>query len=44
VFIRLDGGKDCVRTWYFTEREALTRHLCAHPEQFVLSNVTCPKS
>lgn len=41
VFIRLDNDQ-CVRTWYFGPNERLTRHLCAHPETFILRNVTCP--
>lgn len=41
VFIRL-GGNRCLRSWYLTQDEALTRHLCSRPQDFLLWNVACP--
>jgi hypothetical protein len=32
----------CVRSRYLTPTPGLTAYLCAHPEQFVLSNIACP--
>jgi len=44
VFIRLAPLErdECVRSWYMTPTPALTAHLCAHPEQFVLNQIACP--
>jgi len=41
VFVRLPGGL-CVRSRYLVETQALTAHLCAHPDEFLLRRVTCP--
>jgi hypothetical protein len=41
VFIRLDKN-NCLRSWYLTRDEALTRLFCARPQDFVLRGVTCP--
>jgi arabinofuranosyltransferase len=41
VFIRL-GGNRCLRSWYLTQDETLTRHLCSRPRDFLLWNVACP--
>jgi arabinofuranosyltransferase len=40
VFVRLAGDR-CVRAAYLVQTAALTAHLCAHPEWFVLQRVTC---
>jgi arabinofuranosyltransferase len=42
VFVRLDGGQECVRTWYLTPTEDLTRLFCSRPDLFVLDGVPCP--
>ncbi len=41
VFVRLDGGRECVRTWYLTQTPDLTRYFCSHPDLFVLDGVSC---
>lgn len=40
VFVRLENNR-CVRAWYFSQTPELTKHLCSHPEDFVLSQVAC---
>src|SRR5205823_4226458 len=41
VFVRLPSGR-CMRSWYLTQTPELTRHLCSHPEAFLLHNIDCP--
>lgn len=41
VFIRLRDD-ECLRTWYLVQKPELTAHFCAHPDNFLLHNVTCP--
>ncbi len=40
VFIRLANHR-CVRAWYLTQTPELTKHLCRHPEDFLLHRVDC---
>ena len=41
VFIRLSANR-CLRTRYLAQTPALTAHVCARPQTFVLDRVSCP--
>ncbi len=40
VFVRT--GTQCVRTLYLTQTPRLTEYFCAHPDDFLVTGVTCP--
>ena len=41
VFLRI-GEDECVRAWYLTQTEKLTRALCEPRQDVILHNVQCP--
>ena len=44
VYVRLGERNECLRAWYMTPTQELTKLFCSHPETFVLDNVACPSA
>lgn len=43
VFLRLNEH-ECLRSYYLAQNDALTEHLCNHPESFLLHRVSCSRA